>query len=93
MNGAAVALDWGLVDELVPPQELRARVHAYGEELAAKPAQALAGIRRTITLGGGMSFDDGMALELEIASALAGTDDFREGVAAFLEKRTPQWKR
>lgn len=93
MIGAAEALDWGLVDELAPQRDLRARVQAYGEELAAKPAQALAGIRRTITLGGGMSFDDGMALELEIASALAGTDDFREGVAAFLEKRTPRWRR
>ncbi|MFO1136841.1 MAG: enoyl-CoA hydratase/isomerase family protein [Rhodoblastus sp.] len=93
MIGAAEALEWGLVDELVSPPDLRARVQAYAEELAAKPAQALAAIRRTVTLGGGMSFEDGMKLELETASALADTDDFREGVAAFLEKRTPQWKR
>lgn len=93
MIGAAEALDWGLVDELVPAAELRARVQAYAEELAAKPAQALAAIRRTITLGGGMSFEEGMALELETASALADTDDFREGVRAFLEKRAPMWKR
>ncbi len=91
--GAAEALDWGLVDELVAPQDLRARVQAYAEELAAKPTAALAAIRQTITLGGGMSFEDGMALELEQASALADTDDFREGVRAFLEKRAPQWRR
>lgn len=93
MIGAAEALDWGLVDELVSPPDLRARVQAYAEELAARPAEALAAIRRTITLGGGMGFEDGMAFELETASALADTDNFREGVAAFLEKRAPQWKR
>lgn len=93
MIGAAEALDWGLVDELVPAAELRARVQAYAEELAAKPAQALAAIRRTVTLGGGMSYEEGMALELEQASALAASDDFREGVRAFLDKRAPKWKR
>ncbi|MCB1541609.1 MAG: enoyl-CoA hydratase/isomerase family protein [Rhodoblastus sp.] len=90
---ATEALEWGLVDELVPAAELRARVQTYAEELAAKPAQALAAIRRTITLGGGATFEEGMALELETASALADTDDFREGVRAFLEKRPPQWRR
>lgn len=93
MASAAEALDWGLVDELVPASELRARVQAYAEELAAKPAQALAAIRRTITLGGGVSFEEGMALELETACALTDTDDFREGVRAFLEKRAPRWRR
>jgi len=66
-------------------------VQAYAEDLAAKPAAALAAIRRTITLGGGMGFEDGMALELETAAALADTPDFAEGVAAFLEKRKPRW--
>ena len=93
MASAAEALDWGLVDELVPVAELRARVQAYAEALAAKPAQALAAIRRTITLGGSMTFEEGMALELETASALAATDDFREGVRAFLDKRAPRWTR
>ena len=58
-----------------------------------KSASALAAIRRTITLGGGMTFDDGMALELEEATALAATPDFAEGVDAFLAKRAPVWTR
>lgn len=93
MVGAAEALAWGLVDEVVEPDDLRRRVQHYAEDLAAKPAAALAAIRRTITLGGGVSFEQGMALELETATALADTADFAEGVDAFLNKRPPRWAR
>jgi enoyl-CoA hydratase len=93
MVPAEEARVWGLVDELVAPEELRARVQAYGEELAAKSPAALAAIRRTVTLGGGMSFEQGMAYELEAVVELAGTPDFVEGVEAFLAKRPPQWPR
>jgi enoyl-CoA hydratase/carnithine racemase len=89
---AAEALDWGLVDELVEPAALRERVQAYGETLAAKSPAALAAIRRTVTLGGGLSFEDGMKYELETVVALADTPDFAEGVDAFLAKRPPVWQ-
>jgi len=88
---ASQALGCGLVDEVVEPSDLRRHVQDYADDLATKPAAALAAIRRTMTLGGGMSFEDGMALELETATALADTPDFAEGVDAFLNKRTPQW--
>jgi enoyl-CoA hydratase/carnithine racemase len=89
---AAEALDLGLVDELVEPATLRSRVQAYGEQLAAKSPSALAAIRRTVTLGGGMTFDDGLAYELRTVVELAATPDFAEGVDAFLAKREPKWK-
>jgi enoyl-CoA hydratase/carnithine racemase len=88
---ASEALSWGLVDEIHEPSNLKQRVQSYAEELAAKPAAALAAIRRTVTLGGGMSFEDGMKLELETAAALAETSDFAEGVDAFLERRSARW--
>jgi enoyl-CoA hydratase/carnithine racemase len=69
---------------------LRARVQQAAEALAGKSATALAAIRRSITLGGGMNFDDGLALELETAAALAETEDFQAGVAAFLDRRRRQ---
>jgi enoyl-CoA hydratase len=86
------ALQWGLVDELVEPAALRTRVQAYAEELTAKSPASLAAIRRTVTLGGGMTFEDGMKYELETAAKLADTPDFAEGVDAFLAKRPPVWR-
>jgi enoyl-CoA hydratase/carnithine racemase len=44
-----------------------------------------------VTLGGGMSFEDGMAVELEAVTHLAAGPDFAEGVDAFLAKRPPRW--
>ena len=81
----------GLVDELIPSDRLFEHVQRYAEYLASKPASALAAIRQTVTLGGGKSFDEGMAIELEATTALADTADFAEGVAAFLQKRAPNW--
>jgi enoyl-CoA hydratase/carnithine racemase len=88
---AREALDWGLVDEVVAPDQLGHRVQEYALELAAKPAPALAAIRQTVTLGGGRTFESGMELELEMATALADTADFAEGIDAFLNKRLAQW--
>ena len=89
---AQEALEWGLVDEIVPATELRQHVQAYADSLSAKSPTALAAIRRTITLGGGATFDDGMRLEIDTAAALADTPDFAEGIDAFLAKRKPVWK-
>lgn len=84
---AAAAHALGLVDEVVPPEQLRERVAAYAAELAAKPAPALAAIRRSITEGGGTTFEQGLEIEREWAARLAGTEEFRAGVRAFLDKR------
>ena len=92
MISAQEAFDMGLVDALVAPDQLRSEVQAYGETLVAKPPEALAAIRQTITLGGAMNFEDGMALERDHVARLAGTDNFREGLTAFIEKRSPVWK-
>jgi enoyl-CoA hydratase len=90
---AADALAIGLVDELVAPDLLRSVVQDYARSLAARPPEALTAIRRSVTYGADMLFDDGLRLERELAVGLAGTANFDEGVRAFLEKRRPDWRR
>ena len=89
----AEALALGIIDELTPPAALRETVQRYAETLCDKPPEALAGIRRAITYGGGLMFDEGLNVERKVAIGLAGTQNFDEGVRAFLEKRKPEWRR
>jgi enoyl-CoA hydratase/carnithine racemase len=89
---AEEAREIGLVDFVVPPERLREEVQAYGAALARKPAEALAAIRSTITMGLEMPYEEALSLELEAAVHLAGTPDFSEGLRAFFEKRPPKWK-
>ena len=91
MVDASEALALGIIDEIVPAGSLRERVQDYGDYLSEQSPTALAAIRRTVTLGGGMTFNEGMRLELETAAALADTLDFAEGVDSFLGKRKPKW--
>lgn len=85
------ALDIGLIDMIYPSEKFHEDVQAYANALAQKPAQALAEIRRTITEGGSVSFEEGMKIEYESVLKLADTRDFSEGIKAFLEKRKPDW--
>jgi enoyl-CoA hydratase/carnithine racemase len=88
---APAALEIGLVDVVVPAEDLRHRVRDYASALARKPAPALAAIRRCITGGLDASFEDGLRIEFEAAVELAGHRDFAEGVRAFLDKRPARW--
>lgn len=92
MVSAKDALSMGLIDVIYPPEQLREKVSHYAEALAQKPAEALAAIRRTITEGGALSFEEGLKIEYESAVRLAGTKDFSEGISSFLEKRKPEWE-
>ncbi|SDD29870.1 Enoyl-CoA hydratase/carnithine racemase [Geodermatophilus telluris] len=88
---AEEALAIGLVDVVVAPERLREEVQGYAEGLARKPARALAAIRRCVTEGVDLPFAEGLAIEREEAVALGATADFREGLAAFLDRRPPVW--
>ncbi len=76
----------GLVDLIYPSELFHEEVQNYAESLVQKPAEALAAIRRTITEGGAVSFNEGRKIEYETAVKLAGTKDFAEGIHAFLQK-------
>ena len=90
---AREAATLGIVDVLVPAEKLRSTVQHYAETLCKKPPEALASIRRSIIEGGGLTFDEGLQIKRAEVIKLAGSDNFSEGVRAFLEKREPQWQR
>jgi len=86
---AAEALDWGLANRVCPPgQVLTAALETAGR-IAANAPLAVAAVKRAIDLGDGHALRSGMALELDQYNQLFPTDDRREGVSAWREKREP----
>ncbi len=86
---ASEALEIGLADRVVPDDELDAAAMEYAARLAAGPTVALGAARRAITDGLGLPVPEGLALETAGFDEAFATDDAREGVTAFLEKREP----
>lgn len=89
---ASAALDMGLVNRVVTADDLEAESMALAERLAAGPTRAFAQTKALINQSfEAASFDDQLAAERDAFLRCAGTDDFREGVAAFVEKRKPDF--
>jgi 2-(1,2-epoxy-1,2-dihydrophenyl)acetyl-CoA isomerase len=89
--GAAQALDWGLVNRVVPDAELSTGVEALAAKLAAGPPGSYAAIKRSINARLYADFDEALELEAVLQQDRASSRDFGEGVMAFLEKRQPQF--
>jgi 2-(1,2-epoxy-1,2-dihydrophenyl)acetyl-CoA isomerase len=88
---AAQALEWGLVNRVVPDAELRGAVGELAVRLAAGPPGSYASIKRSINARAYAEFDQALDLEAELQQQRAESMDFGEGVMAFLEKRKPQF--
>ncbi|HTT35768.1 MAG TPA: enoyl-CoA hydratase/isomerase family protein [Thermoplasmata archaeon] len=86
---AREALDAGLVARVVPRAELAAATAELAGELARLSATALASAKRALNRAIDPGRDEGLAYELALWAKLFGTPDQREGMRAFLEKRTP----
>lgn len=85
------AMEWGLVTRVVPDDDLRTTALALARELAAGP-RSLALIKRTAWAANDMSLEAAMAMERAAQRDASRTDDFAEGVRAFLEKRPPDFR-
>ena len=84
---AGEAREWGLVSEVTTPEELPARAREIAELYAAMPTRAVWETKRLLDAAETGSFDDQLELEAVTQAEMTATPDFREGVAAFLEKR------
>lgn len=84
---AARALDWGLANWIVPPDELEARAMKVARDLAQGPTVALAASKRLLRNSLQSSWDEQSAAEARALSLVAASDDHLEGVTAFVEKR------
>ena len=88
---ASDALAWGLVSELVPRDDLERAVDAVIDELVELSPLALAMAKRVLNHAYDGPLPIGLELEGLAYGLLRSTDDFREGVEAFGEKRTPRF--
>ena len=86
---AAEALEIGLADRVVADDELDDAAMEYAAALANGPTVAIGAARRSINDGFGLPMPEALALETAGFDESFATDDAREGVAAFLEKREP----
>ena len=86
---AQESLELHLVNRVCEPEQLLHEAIAFMQDIASKAPVAVRYCKECVNSGLEMSLQDGLRLESEIAGALAETEDAREGVQAFLEKRKP----
>ena len=86
---AEEARTMGLVSEVVPAAEFEERMHEVAQYFASLPTQAAGRTKLLLDAAENTTFAQQLELEAEAQHEMTRTDDFREGVAAFLEKREP----
>jgi len=89
---AREACEWGLFTRVVPDSEFRHAVEALARELAEGPTVAFAKAKRLLYMSGQAGLETQMEQEAEWIAACGHTEDFREAVKAFLEKRSASFK-
>ena len=86
---AEKAAEWGLIWKAVDDETLDAEVDSLATKLASLPPLGLAAIKSMIRTSHGRTLDQELDLQRDEMRRLGFTEDYREGVAAFLEKRAP----
>jgi len=92
MIDAKTALDYGLVNKVVPLDSLMAEAKGMAKKLLAKSGRTLALAKTAVTGGAGMSLTDGLNLEEQCFALCFATEDQKEGMKAFMEKRKAEFK-
>lgn len=88
---AKKAFELGILNHLTSPETLEAQVSAFAKKLLIKPAMALRSAKTAVRKGLNTSLKDGISIEQDLFCMLFGTQDQKEGMGAFLEKRKPKF--
>jgi enoyl-CoA hydratase/carnithine racemase len=86
------ALAVGLVDHVVPADQLLTQALALAERIAAHAPVAVRMAKAAINRGADLTMTEGLQLERDLATFVYTTQDAKEGPLAFVEKRPPNWQ-
>jgi 2-(1,2-epoxy-1,2-dihydrophenyl)acetyl-CoA isomerase len=89
---ASKCLEWGLCNRVVPAEELLPEALAWASELAAKAPLALRHAKQALNAAIEESVGDTISAEARLQAICVDSEDAREGVRAFIEKRPPVWQ-
>jgi 2-(1,2-epoxy-1,2-dihydrophenyl)acetyl-CoA isomerase len=89
--GARQALEWGLINRVWPDEEFAARADELTGRLAEGPTRSYAGIKRQLNQSLYERLDDHLEFEAQVQQEAGSSEDFIEGVKAFIEKRPPRF--
>jgi len=89
---AAEARAWGLVSDVVNDGALAERAKSAAEQLASLPTRGIGMTKRLVDHALHSTLEEQLEREAQLQSAATRTEDFKEGVAAFLEKRPPRFR-
>lgn len=89
---AEQAAAWGMIWQCVDDEQLMDEALKLARHLASQPTAGLALIKRALNASMHNSFDEQLDLERDLQRLAGRTEDYREGVAAFIEKRKPEFK-
>jgi 2-(1,2-epoxy-1,2-dihydrophenyl)acetyl-CoA isomerase len=90
--GAQEAEGLGLVNQVTPPEKLMEEATALASQLSRGPTRANGLAKRALYRGLELDLSEVLNLEMELQAQLMATEDFQEGVRAFLEKRQPRFR-
>ncbi|WP_028470828.1 2-(1,2-epoxy-1,2-dihydrophenyl)acetyl-CoA isomerase PaaG [Neptunomonas japonica] len=89
---AEQAEQWGMIWKSVDNESLKTEAMAMAQHFASQPTKGLALIKRAIQASANNTFDEQLDLERDLQTLAGRTDDYREGVSAFIAKRKPAFK-
>ncbi|HWS23667.1 MAG TPA: enoyl-CoA hydratase/isomerase family protein [Anaerolineales bacterium] len=90
---AAEAIEFGFVNKVCPPENLLEEGLRLGSQIAKLSPEAVRSARKAILFSENNQLETGLVFEKNLFAQLLNSDNGREGVSAFIEKRPPKWKK